>query len=227
MHVVLALYGLSFIWMLAITLIKPDSINRLLAKCCTSALFVVLAIVIKYRFALGGQYFTVILLALVFSFLGDVFLGLSNVERIKHNRVFIPLGFSFFFVAQCFYVIAFTFISQVPFSFLHVLIPIVGIALSLTILLTLKVKDKLRFILVCVYTVAMAGMLSASFAYALHYGFDSKSIIILSGGIVFAISDYTLLFKYFYTGKKKLAFVTITTITYYAAQLLMIATLLK
>lgn len=227
-YIVLSLYILSVLWMLMMSLKRPNSRNRFIAKCVTSSLFVILAICAKYQFSIPtDQFFVCMFLALIGSLIGDVFLGLSNVKQLASHRFLFVLGFAFFFVAQCLYVYSFTFASKVPFSIFHVIIPILGILVTLKILISLKVKDMLRFVLCIVYTIMMAGMLSATTVYAFYYDFSILATKVFFAGLIFAISDYTLLFKYFYVGKRRRIFVAITTVTYYVAQLLMILTLIK
>lgn len=204
---------------------EPKSFRRFILKILTSGCFVFLAIGFKNQYALNSDYSTYILLATVFSFLGDLFLGLNNVEKLKdkYKIVFYIFGAITFIVAQVFYIYNFAFYSSNKFYWYLLFILPVALLVYYFIIRLLKVTDKGRIIASSIYCISLVCMLISVINFKINCS-GNISTVALIAGIIFAISDYSLLFKYFYNGNKKYATI-VTTLTYYVAQLLFVITL--
>ncbi len=161
------------------------------------------------------MYSKMLVLPLLFCALGDLFMGLYQVKRKKGNLI---LGIIFFLIAHI-GLIDLLFKLDPAFNAYNVVIPIV------TVLVFFIVK-KWRHIhlgrimpLACVYSIFLSLMLSK----ATQYMFMHPSIAggwIGIAGILFFISDFSIIFLYFYkfkTKENRLKIHTLNLVTYYMA----------
>ncbi|MEX1382977.1 lysoplasmalogenase [Lutibacter sp.] len=149
-------------------------------------------------------------MALIFSFFGDVFLLYSGENVFK-------FGLGFFLIAHLlFIIIVVKRIKKV--SILNSFIPIISFGIVLSLLLFL-LKDTLRDLLI---PVVIYGVVISIFGIVSLIDFlntkSKKSLLMLLGAIVFIVSDYILAINKFYY--EALIFQVAVMVTYISAQYL-------
>lgn len=204
------------------SLYNNDARSRFILKIITSFSFVVLGvvIVIEQKGSFSDPYSLSILGALALAFLGDFGLGqyhLSHpINKIDKSH-WQEIGFVFFSLSQIVYVL--TFFRRFDFNPGYLLVPFVGLVLMFFIITRLKAFNKRRTALIMVYTFLLTFMMASTLSAAQATKFNHLGLTLCVAGALFAISDFTLIFKYYYHKLRKLTTV-VSCITYYAAQLL-------
>jgi uncharacterized membrane protein YhhN len=160
---------------------------------------------------------TGILYGLLFSFCGDIFLGLRS-----KGKLYFKLGFSFFILAQCAYLSIYAFSSfNILIFVVMVFIQIIGVTglLSKTGL-DLPVNT-VPFILL--YDLVLVGVVTLAFG---NYVQDHSWIHLLrlAGALFFLLSDTILFTVYFIRPKRKVQIILYLSL-YHCAQLLYAFTL--
>lgn len=223
MVVLFILSLISLLTLVVLSLFRNESRRRFVAKLVTSLLFIIMAIaiVIENNFPFENEYCWGIIVALCIAFLGDFALGqyhIANHKLIVKSKTFWQgLGFIFFSLAQIFFIINFMTLYKFHVAFL--LIPFVLITGAIAIIANLKVFDKKMTLLAITYSTLLSFMVASTVNAAYVLNFNSLGIVLLIAGVSFAISDFTLIFKYYY--HKARIFTTVTsTVTYYVAQFL-------
>ena len=204
------------------SLYNNDARSRFILKIITSFSFVVLGVVIivEQKGSFAETYSLSILGALALAFLGDFGLGqyhLSHPINKLDKSHWQEIGFVFFSLSQIVYIV--TFFRQFHFYPGYLLVPFVGLILMFFIITRLKAFNKRRTALIMVYTFLLTFMMASTLSAAQATGFNNLGITLCVAGSLFAISDFTLIFKYYYHKLRKLTTV-VSCITYYAAQLL-------
>jgi uncharacterized membrane protein YhhN len=190
------LYVLSNVLFVALLIkftFKGESNTRLIIKCVTSLHFVLLAIfALTYNgIDLDGTY---LLLGLIFSFFGDLALGLKH--KYRHA---LKLGLLTFMGAQIFYVLSF----KITLESFMIWIPLLifGSILAIWIRKNRHYNFKKMGFGVIVYACLLSLMMSTALA-----DWDllliSASFLCALGAIFFLASDFLLLHLYFYDHKK-------------------------
>lgn len=204
------------------SLYNNDARSRFILKIITSFSFVVLGvvIVIEQKGSFSDPYSLSILGALALAFLGDFGLGqyhLSHpINKIDKSH-WQEIGFVFFSLSQIVYIL--TFFRQFDFNPGYLLVPFVGLVLMFFIITRLKAFNKRRTALIMVYTFLLTFMMASTLSAAQATKFNHLGLTLCVAGTLFAISDFTLIFKYYYHKLRKLTTI-VSCITYYAAQLL-------
>lgn len=204
------------------SLYNNDARSRFILKIITSFSFVVLGvvIVIEQKGSFSDPYSLSILGALALAFLGDFGLGqyhLSHpINKIDKSH-WQEIGFVFFSLSQIVYIL--TFFRRFDFNPGYLLVPFVGLVLMFFVITRLKAFNKRRTALIMVYTFLLTFMMASTLSAAQATKFNHLGLTLCVAGTLFAISDFTLIFKYYYHKLRKLTTV-VSCITYYAAQLL-------
>ena len=163
--------------------------------------------------------FIPMLIAFILSFIGDLGLGYAHIKK---NKLTQGIGFIGFSLAQVVFI--YSFISNFGFKLYLLFIPIIGVLMGQYFVYKLNIKNKGIYLLAFIYMSLVTMMFSSSLSAFINLQ-NKFSIILLIGGITFAISDYTLLFKY-YDQKHKNIFTIISVLTYGVAQLLLATSIL-
>lgn len=219
---------LVYIWAFIIALIslvvlslkKPNSLNRLIAKTITSALFITILISGAIdTVSFNPVYFVLLLLAQVASLAGDVLLGANAAEVVKNKFPYAwrQYGCYAFMIAHVFFSAAMIYLFG--FSWISLIVPVLGAVGAFYATKHFGLTDKKLVILLCVYAGLMTFMVSTTLGAAINTGFASQGVHVMLAGLFFLMSDSTLLFKYY--AKKPLKFYSwFSCITYYVAQFL-------
>jgi hypothetical protein len=204
------------------SLYNNDARSRFALKIITSLSFVVLAfvIIIEQKGDFRDPFCLSIIGALALAFLGDFGLGqyhLAHPINKLDKAHWQEIGFVFFTLSQIMYVS--TFFRQFTFYPGYLLVPFFGLILMFYIVTRLKAFDKKRTALIMVYTFLLTFMMASTLSAAHSLGYNRLGLTLCVAGSLFAVSDFTLIFKYYYHKLVKLTTV-VSCITYYAAQLL-------
>ena len=149
--------------------LKP--VHKLICKGITSLCFVVLAILAYLLNKEAESYFALLMIGILFGFLGDIALGVKEVN-LGNKIKWMIFGISLFFIGHVFYIITILFIKLLKFNF-----------------------GRLK-VLVYSYTFISSVFLVICALNAL-YDPSSFKIIIAVGASSFVGSDYVLSFIYF------------------------------
>lgn len=144
------------------------------------------------------EYFLMMLPSLLLCLLGDVFMGIFNQF---HRKRYMLLGLLLFLSAHIGFLIL-LFHIQPQWILWDVLVPIVGISMVMLIIHFMRLHmGKLR-IGVLIYSIFISGLLAKSVHYMIAVG-STTAICMGIGGILFFLSDFLILFLYFYHFKSK------------------------
>lgn len=193
---------------------KKTNTIYIVGKMLTSTGFIAWALV-NYYFFNGGSDFKMIMAALIFCWLGDLFLALSNeIDNLKTNPQF-SLGVGSFTVAQV--LLCFEMMRLIKFQFrptviLAVIMPIVVYTLVKKNIFDCG-KDTIPSI---IYAVLIGGFCGLGLNYIWISGFNADTFMFGFGACLFFASDFTLSFRCYarYTPKWMTPMVLIL---YYAA----------
>ena len=219
MLIVYIIYIISLLYLLYLSIKKNNSLQRFVVKLFNCSLFIVIFIVNYYSNKISYSLFIPMLIAFILSFLGDIALGFVHVKK---NIVAQGIGFLLFSIAQIVFI--YSFISNFGFNLYLLFIPVIGVMLGLFFIYHLKVKHIIVYPMTFIYLTLVTMMLASTLSICIN-SFNLFSIILLLGGVLFAISDYTLMFKYF-DKKHKQQFTFISVLTYGLAQLLLATSIL-
>lgn len=216
-------YSLVLLMLLSLIILlyftyKPHKNFRGIFKTITSILFVIIAISGYLEKSSNFIYFIFILLGLLFSLFGDVFLIFKNEDKNCISKYFI-YGLLSFSLAHVFFSIGFIYLSH--FSFYTIIFSFLLAFVVLFILNSIKELDfKDYFYYVAFYSVVISFM----FIQALNLYFSSNFynpyiLWITIGSLLFVLSDLILSFDYFHKDCPKFMAV-LNLLIYYIAQLL-------
>lgn len=196
---------------------NPYKNYRGIFKTITSLLFIFICISGYVENNTNFTYFIFILLGLIFSLFGDVFLisARKNKNTMSKNFIYGLLSFSF---AHMFFSIGF--ISIGGFNIYTLIFTILLSVISLFFLKSINILD---FKGMFKYVVFYAIVISFMFSQSLNLYFTNKSnlgiLIVTIGALLFVVSDLILAFNYFY--KKPPKFLgALNLLVYYLAQIL-------
>ena len=195
---------------------NPNGNMYTIVKTCTSILFIATCISSYFSSTSNPKYFLLILIALVFSLFGDVFLAFYDKSNPEMKNFFV-LGVISFAIAHIFF--SFGFIVLCPFEMKSLLIFIILSIASLCFLKIFKGFDfKGMFNLVAAYDVIICFMVTNALSLfkLLEVNFKG-TILIIIGAALFFISDLILSFIYF-TKKHPKCLSGFNLSTYYIGQ---------
>lgn len=196
---------------------KPYKNYRGISKTTTSILFVFIAISGYIENNTNFVYFIFILLGLIFSLFGDVFLiyAKESESTMSKNFIYGLLSFSF---AHIFFSVGFIWISK--FSIYTIIFTIILSSISLLFLKSIKGLDfKGMFNYVAFYAVVISFMFAQSLNLYLSNSSNFNILIVTIGALLFVLSDLILAFDYFYKNPPKILG-ALNLLVYYTAQAL-------
>lgn len=212
-YISIGLYLITFVLLLVSSIRSHKSVHRFVFKLINCFLFIVVSIISFLYRHIELSYFIPLLVAQIFSFIGDLFLGVNHLEK---KTKYGALGIVSFALAQIVFI--FTFIYNYGFIPYLLFIPVLGLIVGEYIIYRLHIKDKKLYLSGGFYLLLMTSMVMATLG-ALILDPSWCSLIIFIGGLSFMVSDYTLMFKYYYPSKR-IVFTTVSVSTYALAQLL-------
>lgn len=169
------------------------------SKMLCSVTFVVLAVI----FALVShhlEYFFGLFPALCFCMLGDLFMGLYQIERRRRNLI---LGILTFMLGHLFLLILLFYRSR-EISWWNVFVPVVAVILLFVMRKMAGMRYGKVWPLAICYCIFLALMLSKSTEIMICSP-SIATVWIGLGGILFFVSDFTINFIYFYKIKNPIA----------------------
>lgn len=216
-------YSLVLLMLLSLVILlyftyKTHKNFRGIFKTITSILFVTIAISSYLEKSSNFTYFIFILLGLLFSLFGDIFLIFKNEDKNHLNKYFI-YGLLNFSLAHVFFSIGFIYLNH--FNFYTILFSFLLAFVVLFILKCIKELDfKDSFYYVAFYSVVISFMFIQSLNLCFYSKFYNPYILwITIGALLFVLSDLILSFDYFYKDCPKFMAV-LNLLIYYIAQLL-------
>ena len=197
---------------------------RLISKIFCSLCFLLISITAYLNNPVNLTYFYLIFIGLLFSFLGDIFLGIKKSEP-KFNYILFMLGIISFSVTHIFYSICF-----INLSTFHIRDIIFAIFLTFIIIASLKYNKKIDFrnlIIPCtVYGFLISFMVCKSISLISLTSTNTLALsLIIVGAILFIIPDYLLSFVMFYKNCPK-SISRLNLLCYYVGQFLIALSIL-
>ncbi len=197
------------------------SVKGVLIKAVVSAAFVGIAAVASYEKP-GHLLHPFILMGLLFGLLGDIWLDLKYVHP-KDAKLYTYAGFAVFGIGHILFVTGMLLEFYGDGNMLFFLIPVAGSILFAFGNLILSKPMKLNFKEMKWVVTGYAFLLAMTTATALLVCIytqwrEPTTIMLLAGGISFAISDLVLSGTYFGEGKERPIDFILNYLTYYGAQ---------
>ncbi len=194
------------------------SFEGMICKFMASFGFISISVIGNYIDSNNVKYFSLICIALMFGFCGDVFLGIKEIAPTFKKKL-VPIGTGYFLIGHVFQMLAF--ISLYGMKWLTLICFGGGILLAFIIIKAAKMQLKGAFaVLLCVYYGMLIWKVGFAAALVMQEAI-AANIMALVGACLFLISDTCLGFLYFTPIKKKNLFVTAELSTYYPAQILL------
>lgn len=211
--------GILLCSLLITTYSYHESMLRVQSKTLTSIGFVLVGVfALLGQFPKGNwQYGAIVLLALITSFVGDTMLGMADYNRISsHNRYFIA-GVVWFGIAHGFYSLVFG--EMVGWKIEDLWVPALLVFIILIIGKLPWFDFRGCYLLVIGYTFILGLMVTKAIDFGLNGMMSAYGYRMVFAAVLFAFSDFLLIFKYFY--KKPKVWITLMNLTcYYIAQVL-------
>ncbi len=191
------LYAMEVALVLFVNQKKYKQKYYLKAKMTCSISFIAIATIFA---AVSGhwKYYMLMLPALVFCTLGDLFLGIYQTTK-KSRQVF--LGIVAFLLAHLEFLVAWFFLDM-TFDVWNIAIPVVGIGILLCLRKFVSLNYGKLWALVCIYSVCLTSMFTKGTQYMIHQP-SISSVWIGVGALLFFISDFLINFIYFSEDKEK------------------------
>ena len=201
--------------------LRKYSLKETTLKAFTSVMFIVLAVYCTYR---SGHHILslFVIIAQVFGLTGDVWLELKYVFK-EHDKVFTYAGFVSFLIGHICFMLGFYlefFSDRSPF---YIIIPLIVGALMGGVVLLMEKPLKLNYgdmkVIVGLYGSVLFMMAFSAVSLTVMTKFQNTTLVLLMvGGILFAISDLILSGTYFGEGKERPIDLVGNVMTYYMAQ---------
>ncbi len=189
----------------------------LVSKICGSSIFIYTAIFSYINNSTNFNYFILIFIALIFSFLGDVFLALKSKPLEKLDTMFF-LGLTSFVITHIFYSSAF-----ITLGSLNIFILILAVLVSLTLIIFFKSLKNFSFknwiIPSYIYIFAISFMFCNALGLIKCNLNKTSLLLLIVGPLLLFISDFIISFILFFKNSHKLLR-PINLITYYLGQIL-------
>lgn len=194
----------------------PHGYRMPIIKTITSLLFISVCVCGYKSIYSNSQYFIFILMALIASLVGDIFLAFNNNQSDEISKMFI-YGLISFSIAHILFSLAFA--TLTPVLIKHILLFILISSISILLLKLIKgFNFKGAYKLVITYSIIISFMLTRALSLTelIHKDFLSITLIIV-GACLFFISDLILCFIYFH--KKSPSYMTaLNLLCYYVGQ---------
>ena len=201
--------------------IKSYTVKSVLIKFFVSLLFVIIAVISSFYKA-NHILNPFIIIGLLLGLSGDIWLDLKYVYP-KDDKIYTYAGFIVFALGHVFFILGMHLEFSSSLSLLYIFIPIL-ISLGLGIVNLLLAKPlKLEFgemkIMVYLYSVLLFSTPLTALGLLFAYSWNNVTLMmLLIGGILFAISDLVLSGTYFGKNHEKPIDFILNYLTYYSAQ---------
>lgn len=196
----------------------------LILKMCGSSVFIYTAILSYINNPTNLNYFILIFIALIFSFLGDVFLALKSKPLEKLDTMFL-LGLTSFVITHILYSSAF-----ITLGSLNIFIFILAVLVSLTLITFFKSLKNFSFkngtIPSYIYIFAISFMFCNALGLIKCNLNKTSLLLLIIGPLLLFISDFIIAFIFFLKNSPKLLLGSINLITYYLGQILIALSIL-
>ena len=200
--------------------LKENPLYRIFTKGLASLLFIAVALIATY-FTGASIYALLVIGALILGTIGDIYLCMNDKLALKEKA-----NYLFFIGGACFFaghvLFAIVYLICVPFN--YYLLPavlVIPLLLCLTLLLGKK-KISLGKLtpFAFFYGIMLNLMLVVTINAFIQYPSKPFGIMSLVAGILFVLSDSSLLFKEFSHLKNNKILIYVVLVTYYVAQCL-------
>lgn len=200
--------------------VKEGGIRAMFTKVAASLCFIGTALV---AFALNKEnykYAILIILGLVFSMLGDIWLDMKYIYK-EHSDMYSFAGFGSFMVAHTMYVPA-VLMGYDEYIWWHFVVDVITCSIFVVNTVVMEKQGKVSYgnfrKITIVYTVFVMATVLLSINGFVASGFRSiKYIVLIIGSVLFALSDIALLYIYF-GGRNNKKYVFVNHSLYYAGQ---------
>lgn len=208
--------------------VKEGNIKAMFAKSAASLCFIATALV---AFALNRdnfEYAILIIFGLVFSMLGDIWLDMKYIYK-EHTDMYTFAGFGSFMVAHTMFVPAIL-MGYDEYIWWHFIVDVITCGLFVVNTVVMEKQGKVNYgkfrTITIIYTAFVMATALLSINGFVASGFKSvKYIILIIGGVLFALSDIVLSYIYF-GGKNNKKYVLANHVLYYAAQFFIASSIL-
>lgn len=222
LYLAVGVIGLAVTALFLAMRVKEGGIRAMFTKAAASICFIGTALAAFAYNKVNFEYALLIILGLVFSMLGDIWLDLKYVHK-ESSDIYTFVGFGSFMFAHAFFIPA-VLMGFHKYNWWYFLIDaVVCIALVINTVAMEKNKKvsygKFRIITI-IYTVFVMGTMLFAVNGLIASGFKSTKYIILAlAGTLFAVSDLVLCYIYF-GNRNNSKYVLANHILYYLAQFL-------
>lgn len=216
--IALSLAGLTFLMMIVYIYCsyKKSANVQLVIKSATSVCFLFTGIMCAGTVAVHIQTASFLVIGMFFSVTGDVILSLKNMKMRFYNRL-MGAGMLAFVFAHASYIIAFFGLLPLSIPMLSLGIGLAGLFIS--ICLKAKLNFKNLYFQVMFFSIVISMMFAQTVFMAMFLDDYIYKYLILTGAILFVISNVGIGLKYF--KEEKLPFLNGVNVSfYYIAQLL-------
>lgn len=200
---------------------KGNAKKRLVVKMIDSSLFVLLGVFALIKNPTAVPYAVFILIGAVFSFFGDLCLGMTYQQKKSLKNKTYVLGAFLFFLAQIAYSTAF--ITTVSYRLYLLIMPVLLSALIVILSrlpgFNIGKESPGTVLITAVYAFFVTFTFTAALNFFLTYGFKNILSLVALGGLFFLVSDYLLFHRYFFHRQYRLISVIYLS-AYYLAQLI-------
>ena len=215
-YLFLVLYVISVAFYCSRSRRKPF-LYDLLSKMSCSLLFVFTALSLQFEFPRGDSFwFSMMLTALLFSFLGDLFLVLRRHPRFKKASLFLMGGLCFL-LTHCFLIVLY--LKKTGFYPLSLLLAILLVSSAVFASRKMKLSFHQYKYLALLYSACISFMLCSSL-FLLQRGITPLALCTITGSFLFLVSDCFLAFHYFSHVARQWIGVA-NSITYFGGQMLL------
>ena len=192
-------------------------------KIAASSVFIYTALFSYINNPTNFNYFILVLIALIFAFLGDIFLALKAKPFEKLDNMFF-LGLTSFVITHIFYSLAF-----ISLGSLNIFIFILAILVALTLITFFKSIKNFSFknwtTPSYIYIFAISFMLSNALGLIKCSLDKTPLLLLIIGPLLLFISDFIISFIFFFEKPSKILG-PINLITYYLGQILIALSIL-
>lgn len=212
-YIVLALMLATLIGLIE-SIVVSNYAAVIILKTLTSILFVLLGFISYKKSKSNKKYCLLVLLGLIFSMFGDIFLVLED-----HIRSLFYFGVIAFSIGHIMYVLSFNTCTKFKIKDCRVLAVIFSFVIIL--LKVEKFNFGLRYPFVLIYGIIISFMVCRALSLLRSYYLNKKWILITIMGVtLFFVSDLMLLFVMFSTEKHLFITREISLVLYYLGQAL-------
>lgn len=208
--------------------VKEGNIKAMFAKSASSLCFIATALVAFSLNRDNFEYAILIIFGLVFSMLGDIWLDMKYIYK-EHSDIYTFAGFGSFMVAHTMFVPAIL-MGYDEYIWWHFVVDAITCSLFVVNTVVMEKQGKVNYgkfrTITIVYTAFVMATALLSINGFVASGFKSvKYIVLIIGGVLFALSDIVLSYIYF-GGRNNKKYVLANHVLYYAAQFFIASSIL-